>query len=250
MKNKIWYSIAIVILLSSCGSHRPIAYLQNVKDQEQVNVADSLVVPATLQTGDILQISMTSMNPDADAYFKVGDNAGDVDFAPNSFIVKSSGNIELPLVGQLHVVGCTLDSVENLLKSKLTKYLKEPTVNVRLVNFKITVMGEVNSPGVFNFPNAQVSLFQALGMAGDLTIYGMRTNVLVIRQTSKGYQYLRYNLNDPNLPQKKDLSLQNNDIVYVQPSKGKLSTENNVYRIVPIVISSITLVALMYNIIK
>jgi polysaccharide export outer membrane protein len=127
----------------------------------------------------------------------------------------------VPLIGRIMVKGLTTSDVKNRIKSEVSTFLKDPIVSVRLQNFKVTVLGEVNRPANYIVPNERVSLLDALGMAGDLTIYGRRENVLLVREQDGKKTLTRLNLNRSNLFQSPYYYLQQNDIVYVEPTKSK-----------------------------
>lgn len=232
--------IALIAILSSCGASREVAYFENAPSGDSVLVSEEVIKPVELSKGDILTISISSLNQDANSLFKVGEGANDPRYAANAYQVKSDGTIDIPLIGAVEVSGKSVEQVEKELLVEFRDYLKEPSINVRLVNFKVTVLGEVNQPGVYEAPNAEMTLPEALGRAGDMTIFGKRTNILVVRKTGDSFTYHRFDLTDPQLMASKDIYLKNNDVIYVEPSKGKIRTENNVYRIVPIILSTLT----------
>ncbi|MEM9052618.1 MAG: SLBB domain-containing protein, partial [Bacteroidota bacterium] len=129
----------------------------------------------------------------------------------------------------------------------LLDYVQKPIVNLRQSDFKITILGEVNAPGVYEIPTGEATVLEALGYAGDLTVYGQRENVLVIHDDGIEKSFHRLNLNDSGVLESDQFYLQNNDVVYVQPSKGFTSKDDNIYRILPLVISSLTFVAVVIS---
>jgi polysaccharide export outer membrane protein len=145
-----------------------------------------------------------------------------------AYLVDNQGCIDFPVLDKLRVVGLTKSETENLVKSKLKDYLKEePVVNVRFINYKISVIGEVNRPSTFTIANEKVNVFEALAMAGDLTIYGLRNNVKLIREDQSGVkQIITLNLNDANVVLSPYYYLQQNDILYVTPNKAKAKTSD------------------------
>lgn len=142
------------------------------------------------------------------------------------YLVDSNGNVDFPILGQLHIGGMTRTEVENLVKSKLKPYIKEePVVTVRLSNFKISVIGEVAIPGTYNIVNEKVNIFEALALAKDMTVYGRRDNVHIIREDAKGHKKVAtLDLSKANILQSPYYYLQQNDIVYVTPNKAKATT--------------------------
>ena len=137
----------------------------------------------------------------------------------------NNGNIEFPVVGTLHVGGLTKKQAEDLVKSKIKPYLadsEKPIVTVRMASYHVSVIGEVTKPGIISVPQEKMSVLEALAQAGDLTIYGKRDNVLLIRQDAEGEKHTyRMNLNDANIINSPFYYLQQNDIIYVEPNKVK-----------------------------
>lgn len=137
----------------------------------------------------------------------------------------NGGNIEFPIVGSLHVGGLTKNQAEELIKSKVKPYLaatENPIVTVRMASYRVVVTGEVTSPKVVSVPQEKMSIVEALAQAGDLTIYGRRENVMLIREDATGQKSIhRLNLNDANIINSPYYYLQQNDIIYVEPNKVK-----------------------------
>lgn len=137
------------------------------------------------------------------------------------YTVSDSGTISLPILGQVNVFGLTIDEVQKAIQKKSNEYLKDATINVKLLSFKFTVIGEVNTPGTYTNYNNQLTVLDAIGMAGDITDFGNRKHVLVIRPTKEGTTTHRINLQDKNLLQSDGYFLLPNDIVIVEPIKSK-----------------------------
>ena len=144
------------------------------------------------------------------------------------YLVDNDGNVEFPVLGTIHLGGLTKGEAEQYIKDKLKSQFREtPIVTVRMINYKISVIGEVGQPGTFTITNEKVNIFEALAMAGDMTIYGIRDNVKLIREDSTGKrEIITLNLNDPNILQSPHYYLQQNDILYVTPNKTKAKTSN------------------------
>ena len=146
------------------------------------------------------------------------------------YLVDNNGNIDFPVLGTLHIGGLTKSQAENMIKEKLKTYIKEnPIVNVRMANYKISVMGEVAHPGTFTITNEKVNIMEALAMAGDMTVYGQRDKVKLIREDAQGNrQVIPLNLNDADIIVSPYYYLQQNDVVYVEPNavKARQSTVN------------------------
>jgi len=161
------------------------------------------------------------------------------------FLVDASGNIELPLIGVLKVSGLTTVEARDTIKRHLLTYLKEPTVTVRISNYKISVLGEVAKPSVYVIPNEQITLPEALSMAGDLTIFAKRNNVQIIRDVNGKKEFGTINLNSRDVFNSPYYYLHANDVVYVEPGKSKAQVNDRTYILVPSVVSLITAIILL-----
>lgn len=144
------------------------------------------------------------------------------------YLVDNDGNVEFPVLGTIHLGGLTKGEAEQYIKDKLKPQFREtPIVTVRMVNYKISVIGEVGRPGTFTISNEKVNILEALAMAGDMTIYGIRDNVKLIREDNNGKrEIITLNLNDQDILQSPYYYLQQNDILYVTPNKTKAKTSN------------------------
>ncbi|PQA52720.1 sugar transporter [Siphonobacter curvatus] len=212
-----------------------------------------------VQVGDVLSITVSSLNPEASAVFNLPESqamiqgqgltasANPLAYQPG-YVVNRDGSIDFPMLGKVPVAGKTSSEVNAYLKDKLKAYLKEPAVNVRNVNFRISVLGEVNHPSLFLINNEQVTLLQALSMANDLTIYGKRENVLVIREENGKKTFARLNLNRRDFFSSPYYYLHPNDIVYVEPNQARVASTDNTYRVVPIVISAVSAVLVLVSV--
>ena len=219
------------MLLISCGSTKNIAYFQNAKyiDYEQ----SKYLYDAKIMPKDILTITVTTVNPEAAVPFNLtipttlnqSQRATNNTSLLQTYLVDNNGQIEYPVVGTIAVGGLTKSDCEKLILSKIKPYLNEnerPVVTVRMTNYKISVLGEVARPGMFTVGNEKINILEALAQAGDLTIYGVRTNVKLIREDATGKKEIHtLNLNDASLINSPYYYLQQNDIVYVEPNKVK-----------------------------
>ena len=180
---------------------------------------------------DLLTITVNTTDPEAAAPFNLivqsvlSQNRSSLTQQPSlqQYLVNNKGEIDFPVLGRLNVGGLTKNEAEDMIREKLKAYLREePIVTVRMANYKISVMGEVARPGTFTVSNEKVNILEALAMAGDLTIWGMRDNVMLIREDAKGKrQIMTLNLNDANIVTSDHYYLQQNDILYVSPNKTK-----------------------------
>jgi polysaccharide export outer membrane protein len=270
MKKNLYLNIFIfqaILILTSCVNQKQIAYFQKGVNQSDTIAVAMAYVPK-IQPGDILAINVGSLNPIASSFFNpfstmpvTTDNtsggingvaspgAGSVSnaIAPSvapGFLVDSAGTIELPLIGALEVSGLSTSELREIIKKHLITYLKEPTVNVRFLNYKISVMGEVARPSVYVIPNERITLPEALSMAGDLTILGRRTNILIVRDNNGKKEFGHVDLTSREVYNSPYYYLRSNDIVYVEPSKVRIQQSDPFYKILPIVISAISVIAL------
>jgi len=223
----------VALLLSSCTSYRKIGYLKGVEtlSQEQLAEANRLYAPK-IMPGDLLTINVNATNPGAAASFNLpltpapSTGVGGIysTVGVQTYQVSSEGNINFPVLGKLHIAGLTRNELENELKNKIfPQYItEEPIVTVRFINYSVSVLGEVLRPGQYQFLSERVNLLDALAMAGDMTIFGRRDNVLLKRTNADGSnEFVRLNLQDKNLVLSPYFYMQQNDVVYVEPNKAR-----------------------------
>lgn len=222
--------LLMLFVTTSCNSYKKVPYLKNSAEYATMEQVVTNAEPI-IQPQDLLTITVT--NPDnpvvAQAYNLVGPSDGSQSRSLYSqpvlqhYIVDAKGCVNVPKVGELHVSGLTIPEAEALVLDKIKgDFSTLPTVTVRFVDYKISVLGEVNSPGSYTIKNGKVNILQALAMARDLTIYGTRDNVKVIREDENGKKNVyELNLNDVSLLNSPYYYLQQNDIVYVTPNKSK-----------------------------
>lgn len=141
-----------------------------------------------------------------------------------TYLVDGEGNIEFPVLGTISVAGLTRQELQNSLKNKINDYVQNPIVNIRLVNFQVSVLGEVNRPGTFDVRDEYLTLPKALGLAGDLSIYGKRQNVLIMRENEGKKTYAYLDLTDPSIVDSPFYNLQQNDVVYVEPNGAQVQS--------------------------
>jgi len=244
--------LALVIGLSSCVSNKRLPYFQNLRDTTFM-LANSQFEPL-IQKGDILYIGVTSSDPASAAIFNTVNaiviQNGINTFANNTvpgILVNSDGIIDLPKIGAVTVSGKTTKALSVEIKEKVLPYLKDPLVTVRLMNNRITVLGEVSRPGTINIPNERITLLEGLGWAGDLTPFGNRSNVLVIRDSAGLQKIQRMNLNDNSVFSSPFFYLQPNDVVYVAPSKTRSIASSNLPILLPSIISGLSFLVLLLN---
>ena len=233
MTKRLIFFTLTCILLASCQSYKKVPYLQDSGEVQRA-VAEAELYDARIMPKDLLTIVVSCSDPELAMPFNLT-VATPVSASQNSltnqpalqqYLVDNRGNIDFPVLGTLHIGGLTKGEAESLIKEKLKGYIKENTiVTVRMANYKISVIGEVNAPGTFTISNEKVNLFEALAMAGDMTVDGLRDNVRLIREDADGHQHIiTLDMNRADIVQSPYYYLQQNDILYVTPNKTKAKT--------------------------
>lgn len=222
------FTLLSVLLFSSCMSTKNVAYFKNKKD---VNLALSKgLYDAKIMPKDILQIQVFSMTPGAAEPFNLlkttSSSTTSTSTSENSvynYLVDNDGDIYFPVIGKVRIGGLSKTEAESLLKSKIAPYMSDTEdflVHVRMINYKYSVIGEVRNPGMFTTHNEKVNIIEAIAQAGDLTLYGERDKIFLIRENSEGQkEFHQLNINDANIINSPYYYLQQNDIIYVEPNK-------------------------------
>lgn len=220
-----------VLLLSGCSSYKKVPYLQDehvMKNiQESRPMHDVKIMPK-----DLLTITVNTADPEVEvadffnltiqSSFNSARSSLSQQPTLQQYLVSNEGTIDFPVLGNLHVSGLTKGEVEDLIREKLGVYLQNPIVTVRMANYKISVLGEVTRPGIFTVNYEKINIFEALSLAGDLTIWGMRDNVKLIREDALGNsEVISLNLNKTDIVNSPYYYLQQNDVLYVTPNKSK-----------------------------
>ena len=266
---QLGYCLLVAFLLTACQSYKKVPYLQSYESLtdksykeiviNEVNQQDTLY-DARIQPKDLLNITINTTDPQAAAPFNLTmqtyNNIAQSNASTTSqpalqqYLVDNAGEIDFPVIGRLQVGGLTKNAAENLIREQLRPYLKEiPIVTVRMSNYKISVLGEVNSPGTFTINNEKVNIFEALAMAGDMTIYGK-----LIREDCNGQRnVISLNLNEQNILHSPYYYMQQNDILYIAPNKTKAksaSVSNSTTIWVSVITSLVSLASLIVNIVR
>ncbi len=220
----------VAMLLASCSSPKNVAYIQN---SDSIDYSRSEVLyDARIMPKDILTITVNTVNPEASAPFNLfvsselsANRSIGAQRSLQTYLVDNKGCIEFPVIGTIKVGGLTKSACEKLIHDKIQRFMnaeENPIVTVRMSNYKISVLGEVNRPGMFTVSNEKINIFEALAQAGDLTIYGVRDRVKLIREDEKGHKDVyTLNLNDAEIINSPYYYLQQNDVIYVEPNKVK-----------------------------
>ena len=229
----ILFILFISFTVVSCSSTDKVKYFQDIPDSGQLKtIAKAEYVEPIIKVDDILNIIVQTVDPQATGMINIGNvpvnstatppGSSLNTVVPSGYLVNKSGFIEIPVIGKLQVLGYTTSQLRDTIRTIALKYFKEPTVIVRFANFKISVTGEVLKPGQYIMPNEKVNILDAIAMAGDLTIFGKRENVLLIRENEDGSKTpYRINLKKSDIMSSPYYYLRQNDVIYVEPRKAK-----------------------------
>ncbi|MFT4203270.1 MAG: polysaccharide biosynthesis/export family protein [Chitinophagaceae bacterium] len=275
MRKRIYKTIVVGVLTSSvfsaCHSYKNIAYLKDVSDSANV-YAQGVDVAASsssgdyvVRPGDILSVNVFTKDGRSAAIASgaIGADNNDNTLSAMSSItgtknstsgykVDLSGNIEVPSVGIVHVAGLGIEDAKEVVRRQAKNTFNDPVVDMDVLNFKVTVLGEVNRPGTYLTDGRPVSVLDALGIAGDMTIYGKRENVMMIRKEGDKNHIVRFNLNSIKSLQSDHFYLKQGDVVYVEPTKGKAAANDMAQMRTVSIVSALSsvLIALIYVFIK
>ncbi|WP_317168149.1 polysaccharide biosynthesis/export family protein [Leptobacterium flavescens] len=206
-------------MISSCGSRENVVYFQSAKEFE-TEVNTNTFTPR-FKVDDVVAINVSALDLETTRPFNLlagtGDNAVSLDY-----LIDKDGFIEFPVLGKVKLLGLTPTEAKDMLREKLSEYIKNPIINLRLNNFQVTVLGEVNRPGTYPVTGERITLLEAIGLAGDLTIQGERKNVLIIRDFNGVKTYSRVDLTTKEFVNSPVYYLTQNDVVYVEPNKGRV----------------------------
>lgn len=250
----------IIILFSNCTSQKKLSYFNKVNEgaADSINSKSDFGHEAKIKSGDVLVITVTGSDPNAVAVFNLPVIAYSTPGSENFYGVQTQqpytvdvdGTINFPVLGKLKLQGLSRSEAVNLISGKLTEYVQNPIVNVKFLNFNVTVLGEVLRPGQYPISNERTTILDALGMAGDMTPYGRRENVLVTREHNGKLQFARLNLNEADVFTSPYYYIQQNDVIYVEPNSVRSISSQNI----PLFLSSVstlaTLITLTYSISK
>jgi len=237
------FIIGIALLLASCVSPTKMIYLQN---KNGIPLKENLInFEPKIQAGDLLTINVSAIDKEAAAPFNLYETTGFGIQKPISYLVHYDGTIDFPALGTIKVQGLTNKEITNKIEHLLADYIKNPIVNIRIINFKVSVLGEVKNPGSYSVKSERISIFDAIAMAGDLTIVGKRGDVKLIREQDGIRKITTLDLTNINIINSQYYYLVQNDVIYVQPNKTKINASANSPN-TGIVISSIsTLISLI-----
>ncbi|MBL7918668.1 MAG: polysaccharide biosynthesis/export family protein [Bacteroidia bacterium] len=248
-KNYCFFIIAILLaVFTNCTSKKKLVYFNDTKSE--IASGTNTNYSPTLKSDDLLSVIVMGIEAEAVKPFNLptnlisGNNIGGYTQGaptPPGYLIDGDGNIDLPVIGKVKIAGLTRVAAAELIKEKLKAYINEPIVNIRILNYKVTVLGEVRNPGTFTIPNERITLPEALGIAGDLLITGVRKNVLVIRDIDGKKTETRVDLTSKALFSSPVYYLHQNDVIYIEPNRAKINSSVVNASNVGIVISVISL---------
>lgn len=225
LKYLLFYSLLITLLASSCASKEDVVYFQGIGDFE--TLVDKNSFTPKFKVDDLVSIYVSTIDPEASASFNLfrgaveGGRAEQVDY-----LIDKDGQIDFPVVGKIKISGLSAEEVRELLRKKLGPYLKNPIINIRLKNFTVTILGEVKRPGTYPVNGERISIMEALGFAGDLTLKGVRNNVMVIRDFDGTKVVRRIDLTSKEALNSPVYYLTQNDQVIVEPNKSAVTSSS------------------------
>lgn len=246
----------IVTLATSCISQKDVTYFQAENENKISDKAEiKYQYISKIQMGDILGIMVSSLSPEASMMFNPYPNIpGGIQttqtnspMAATGYLVDEEGFISLPLAGKLKVAGLNVKSATDQITEKLNQYLMQPTVNVRVLNFKVSILGEVARPSVYTVANEKITLPEALSLAGDLTIFGKRNNILVIREVEGKREFARVDITKRDFFDSPYYYLHSNDVIYVEPGKGRITSTDRTVQLAPMIISALSLLTIIFS---
>ena len=216
----------VAIMLVSCASRKDVAYLQNVDSEK--NSAELLNYEPRLQKDDLLSIIISADQPEATLPFNMPQIQGNYQINENqdgikTYLVDSYGDIQFPVIGKVHLAGLSRTDAVKKIENEVKQYITNPTANLRILNYKIAVIGEVNRPGNYKIASERITLLEALSQAGDLTIYGRRNNVLIIRESDGKRTFNRVDMTKADFIESPYYYLAQNDVVVIEPNKTKIN---------------------------
>jgi polysaccharide export outer membrane protein len=254
MIRRIILFFIIGILVTSCNYYKKLTYLQGLpKSSDTTYLRASSIYK--IQPADILYINVTSINPETVKPFNKDVVTSNYNASALPYIygysVSSNGYVELPVIGKFLVAGFTIDEVRGKLDSLLSVYLNDAIITVKLLSFKISILGEVKSPGQYTISNDRANIFEVISLAGDLNYYGNHKNILVLRQTTTGTRAIRVDLTDSNILTS-DYYLLMPNIIYIEPTRriGIKLAITDYAMVLTALTSTLTTLLLIYNLSK
>lgn len=254
----VCFIISVFLFLVSCTSQRKTSayyYLENVTDTSGKNVVKNF--EPVIQKNDLLSIQVysASTDPKVDALYNLANmtnSSSSSNLALIGFLVDQNGNIEYPRIGVVHADGLTKEQLGDTIRARLSDELRNPSVIIRFLNFRVTVLGEVGRAGTITIPYEKVTILEAIGLAGDIPFTGKKNSVRIIREVNGDRQIGTIDLTAKNLFESPYFYLQQNDVIIVDPTRAKVRSneESIVLQRITFALTFITTAALLYNLFK
>src|SRR5690554_3200635 len=252
MRSPLLY-LLLIIMLAGCAK-RNLVYFSDINSQANFSTKIPEIIEPQIQRDDLLKITVTSLSPESNLLFNSGvlnpngNRLSEEERLNEGYLVDKNGEINFPVLGKIKLAGLTKPEAIEEMSFRLREYVKDPIVNIRFTNFKITVIGEVNRPATFTIPTEKINILEALGLAGDMTLYGKRENVLIIREKDGIRSATRLNLNETDILSSPFYYLQQNDVIYVEPDKIKsVQATTNQRSLTIIGIATSVVISLLFN---
>jgi polysaccharide export outer membrane protein len=247
--------VVLIISTSSCVNNRIITYFPTLGDSSFIIKNVNLSVK--IQKGDIIMVIINASDPESASLFSNINNVSIPGTVANpnyaatpGLLVENDGTIKLPKIGSVKALGKTKVELEKELQELLLPYLKDPIVNIRFMNYRVTVLGEVGRPGTIYSTNERITILEALGQSGDITTFGNRTNILILRDSSNITVTHRINILNNSVFASPYFYLQSNDVLYIEPRIQKAYSSSQAIILIPIISSVLTTLLLIFNVFK
>jgi len=250
MIRKTLYFLLIITLSSCTTSYKTIPYFQDLNHNAITTEQVQNYSPLTIQPADIIGINVSSKNPESSVLFNFRVNGNNTEGSPDNpitgFLVDEQGEIHLPLIGDMKVTGLTTSQLREKLAQMMVTYYKDPVVSIRMINFKVSVFGDVQRPGIYTIQNERATITQALTLAGDLNITAIR-NITLIREEDGKRTFIPIDLTSKTIFESPYFYLKNNDEIYIQPDRTKYATVDRGYRTATLVLSGLSIIAIVLS---
>ena len=211
-----------ILVLSSCVSYKHIPYFHDLPQAVVLNQDIENHSPVVVQPNDVLDITVSSLSKDAELFSppstRITINTNESE-TKDGYLVNPQGEIHLPLIGKIKISGLTTTEVNDLVTKRLKAHLKDPVVNVRLLNFKVAIFGDVGRPGIYPVTNERITVLEAIILAGDLNKEAVKSNILLIREIDKQRQFIRLDIESQSIFKSPYFYLKNNDLIYVETER-------------------------------
>ncbi|SFR48358.1 polysaccharide export outer membrane protein [Robiginitalea myxolifaciens] len=226
MKNKLILALLALGILSSCGSKKDVVYFQDAGSFETL-INKNTFTPK-FKIDDLVSIHVSTLDPEASAPFNLFRGAAEGGIRPEQvdYLIDDQGEIDFPVIGKIKIAGLSPEETRVMLRERLSEYLVDPIINIRLKNFTVTILGEVNRPGTYPVNGERITVLEAIGLAGDLTIKGQRENVKVIRDFDGTKVYNTIDLRRKDVMNSPVFYLTQNDVVYIEPNRSAATSSS------------------------